>query len=329
MTNLCILKVGDGFREEEGLEGLAAALKTEGTIVWAHLQSPSEAEVSEIGSTLRLHPVALEDLEHQEDRPRLRQYDDLLSIVFSAVRSSKGTDGLVEFDPINVLVGRRFLVTVNDKPLPELDEARVRWRNSSSHLPADVGAPLYCLLDSFVDGYFPVIDQIADDVDTAEDNVVERHSPAALPSIFALKKSMLRFRRVASAGRDVVNALQRHDGFFSRDNDIYFQDVYDHIVRITDSVDTYRELLGNAMETYLSVSSNQLAQSSNRLNETMQTLTSWSIMIGCGALITGAFGMNVGGIPFAEHGHGFLRVALVIGGIMIALLGLFRRKKWV
>lgn len=328
MTHTRIFKAGEGFRDADGNIPRSDELD-DTSVAWVVLEKPSPNELEAVAAAFHLHPMTIEDLEHDEDRPRLRQYNDVLSIVFFAVRAPKDTDGQVEFDPVNIFVGRRFLVTVNDKSVPELDEALARWRDSSSHLPADVGAPLYCLLDSFVDGYFPVIDQIGDDVDTAEDDVVDRHAPAALPSIFALKKSMLRFRRVAAAGRDVVNALQRHDGFFSEANDIYFQDIYDHIVRITDSVDTYRDLLSNAMETYLSVTSNQLAQSSNRLNETMQTLTSWSIMIGCGALITGALGMNVGGIPLANHRHGFLNVALVIVGIMLALLGVFRHKKWV
>jgi magnesium transporter len=162
-----------------------------------------------------------------------------------------------------------------------------------------------------------------------EDQVVVQRVQSALPAIFALKKSMLKFRRIASAGRDVVNTLMVRDQVFSAGNVIFMQDVYDHIVRITDSVDTYRDLLSNAMETYLSVTSNELAENSNRLNITMQILTSWSIIIGCAAFITGVYGMNVEGIPFAHSHHGFGATTMLIAGATLALLGVFRRKGWV
>ena len=126
-----------------------------------------------------------------------------------------------------------------------------------------------------------------------------------------------------------MNSLIVRNEVFGQENLIFLQDVYDHIVRITDSVDTYRDLLSNAMETYLSVTSNILAENSNQLNITMQTLTSWSIIIGSGAVITSVYSMNVKGIPLARGEHGFESVMMVMFGVAIALLAIFRRKRWV
>lgn len=329
MTRLRSFKATDGFHESSDIADLAGSMGADDGVIWVALQDATPAELASIETVLHLHPMTMEDLEHNEDRPRLRQYDDVLSLVFFAVRGLDGEQTDIAFEPVNLFAGRRFLVTITAGSVPELDEAYGRWRDNAKRLPADAGAPLYCILDTLVDGYFPVIDRIADQVDDVEDKVIESHDPAALPAIFALKKSMLRFRRVASAGRDAVNSLIVRDEVFGQDNLIFLQDVYDHIVRITDSVDTYRDLLSNAMETYLSVTSNLLAENSNKLNITMQTLTSWSIMIGCGAVITGVYGMNVDSIPLAHGRHGFASVMLVMFGVAAALFAVFRRKRWV
>ncbi|HEY3414757.1 MAG TPA: magnesium transporter CorA family protein [Armatimonadota bacterium] len=329
MTQLRIYKTGEGFHEETGIGKLAEYAEGEGSVVWVALQDATPEELTALETVLHLHPMTMEDLDHNEDRPRLRQYDNILSLVFFAVRGLDGADADVDFQPVNVFAGRRFIVSLVTGEMPELDEAYGRWKNNAERLPSDAGAPMYCVLDTLVDGYFPVIDRLADQVDDVEDQVIASHSATALPAIFALKKSMLRFRRVASAGRDAVNSLVVRDEVFGRDNLIFLQDVYDHIVRITDSVDTYRDLLSNAMETYLSVTSNLLAENSNKLNVTMQTLTSWSIIIGSGAVITGVYGMNVEGIPFRHGQHGFVSVMLVMFGVAIALAGLFRRKGWI
>lgn len=329
MTKVQTFRKTGGFGHGEGIAPVRDGLSTDDATLWIRMESPTGDEVNEMASILGLHPMTVEDLEHDDDRPRLRQYDDVLSLVFFAVSDAAETGEGAKFSPVRMFASRKFLVTIADQPMPALDEAMARWKDNALRLPADAGAPLYCVLDTLVDAYFPVIDRIADDVDDVEDQVVSKHDQSALPAIFALKKSMLKFRRIASAGRDVVNTLMVRDELFSSGNVIFMQDVYDHIVRITDSVDTYRDLLSNAMETYLSVTSNELAENSNRLNVTMQILTSWSIIIGCAAFVTGVYGMNVEGIPFAHSHHGFLSTILIIAGVSVALLTMFRRKGWV
>lgn len=329
MIRLQTFKTGQGFGQAEGIAAVRDAMAVDDATLWIRVETASSADIEALASTLGLHPMTVEDLEHDDDRPRLRQYDNVLSLLFFAVAESGDADTAVAFNPVRMFATRRYLMTITDQPMPALDEALARWKDNGQRLPPDAGAPMYCVLDTLVDAYFPVIDRIADDVDDVEDQVVSKHAQSGLPAIFALKKSMLRFRRVASAGRDVVNTLMVRDEVFSSGNVIFMQDVYDHLVRITDSVDTYRDLLSNAMESYLSVTSNELAENSNRLNVTMQVLTSWSIIIGCSAFITGVYGMNVEGIPFAHSSHGFLSTVAIIAGVSIALLAMFRRKGWV
>lgn len=329
MIQIRTYEPGVGFKVSADLGALPALLADDDTIVWANLEEPTDEELAGLAAMLHLHPLAVEDLQGNGDRPRLRRYRDQLSIVFLAVKRDSDSEFALRFVRLNILAGSRFVATVVREPLEEIAEAFTSWRGNVEHLSHDAGGPLYAILDTLIDDYFPVIDDIADRVDTVEDEVVENHARASLSLIFTMKKAMLQFRRVASGARDVVNVLLRHDDLFGAESSVFFQDLYDHTVRVTDSVDTYRDLLSNAMDTYLSATSNLMAESANRLNVVMQTLTAWSIILGSGTFIAGIYGMNVEGLPLAARGWGFLfasGLCLLVAG---ALFALFRRKRWI
>jgi magnesium transporter len=329
MVQLRIYQPGKGFHEEEGLGALPGLVKDGGNVVWAALQAPTDEELTGVEHALSLHPLTIEGLRDDLDRPRIRQYGDaLLMSLFFAERADED-DGAVQFRPLHAIVATRVLVTVSPEFCAELDDSYHDWKEDADRLAPDAGAPLYELLDTLLDGYFPVVDAIAERVDAVEDRVMGADGSSGLPEIFALKKGMLRFRRMASGLREVTNTLLRHGEMFDPQNTVFFQDLYDHTVRITDSADTYRDLLGNAMEAHLSVTSNQLAAASNRLNVTMQTLTAWSIILGSGAVITGFYGMNVHGLPGASGDRGVLWAVGLMLFATLALLMVFRKKKWV
>src|SRR5205823_11383572 len=170
-----------------------------------------------------------------------------------------------------------------------------------------VGILLYSLLDSITDNYFPVIDSIVERVEDLEEQIFERFNQRAIEEIFTLKKDLLALRKVLAPERDVLNVLIRRDlPIFDEHTIVYFQDVYDHVVRITDSIDTYRDLLSSALDSYLSMQS-------NRLNITVQTLTSVSIMLMSLAAVTGWYGMNFQAMPELSQWWGYPGVTLRSG----------------
>ncbi|HEY3265815.1 MAG TPA: magnesium transporter CorA family protein [Armatimonadota bacterium] len=328
MIRLRIYNPTDGFREEDGIARLADLVGKGKDVVWAMAESPTDAELDELGSALGIHRITMEDARQEEDRPRLRHYNDVMSIVFFAVECPNMVPEEMTFQPLRLFLSPRYLVTVTDAALPQLDEAYARWRDNTDVLESNTEAPMYTILDSVVDGFFPVVDIIADRVDDIEDLVIDGAAGETRQAVFTMKRSLVRLRRVAAAGRDVVNAIVRHDETTPDPDSIYLRDVYDHLNRITDAVDTYRDLLSNVMDAYLSVTSNRLAESANRLNVIMQTLTSWSIILGSGTLITGFYGMNTSRLPFAQHPFSYeivLGLCLIVGGL---LYGMFRRKRW-
>jgi magnesium transporter len=155
-----------------------------------------------------------------------------------------------------------------------------------------------------------------------EEQIFERFSTDSLQSIFGLKKDLLALRKVLAPERDVLNVLTRRDlPIFKTHTLVYFQDVYDHVVRITDSIDTYRDLLSSALDSYLSMQS-------NRLNITVQTLTSASIILMVLSLITGIYGTNFDNIPELHFQYGYFAMLGGMVAVAIGLYAFFKRKGW-
>lgn len=195
-------------------------------------------------------------------------------------------------------------------------------RASASAKADGIGILLYSLLDSIVDNYFPVIDNIVERVEDLEEQIFERYSQEAIESIFTLKKDLLALRKVLAPERDVLNVLIRRDlPIFEEHTLIYFQDVYDHVVRITDSIDTYRDLLSSALDSFLSMQS-------NRLNITVQTLTSVSIILMSIAAFTGWYGMNFAAMPELTSRFGYPGLIAVVAIVVILEVIFFKRRKW-
>jgi Mg2+ and Co2+ transporter CorA len=194
--------------------------------------------------------------------------------------------------------------------------------NGTNGHAQDTGILLYSLLDTIVDNYFPVIDSIVDRIETLEESIFERYSQQSIESIFTLKKDLLALRKVLAPERDVLNILTRRDiAIFNDHTLVYFQDVYDHVVRVTDSIDTYRDLLSSALDSFLSMQS-------NRLNITVQTLTAVSIMLMSIATITGWYGMNFAAMPELSAVWGYPGVMIVVALIVAVEFLFFKRKGW-
>ncbi len=185
-----------------------------------------------------------------------------------------------------------------------------------------MGALIYALLDAIVDDYFPVMDDVADRVDDLEEHIFEKFDEGALTKIFNLKKELLQMRRVVAPERDVLNVMLRRDiRVFGNDDVTYLQDVYDHIVRVIDSLDTYRDLLSSALDSFLSMQS-------NRLNQVVKALTITSIILMSATLVAGVYGMNFEYMPELTWRYGYAWAL----GLMVAISGglilWFRHIKW-
>ena len=303
--------------DRELLDGRLAG----GDFFWLDLHQPTAAELSLLADAFKFHPLAVEDADHFDQRPKIDTYDDFILVV--AYGANEDQDGLVE---VHCFFSERFLVTVHRDSCPTFDDLRGRAARDTA-LPAKGAMLLYLVLDSLADSFFPGLSELDDRIDALEDEVFKKPNDAQLQELFRLKRRLVGWRKVISPERDlfarIVTGVVAIPGMTS-DMERYYRDLYDHLIRISDLVDSYRDLLTGAMDVYLSTVS-------NRLNEVMRQLTIVSTVFMPLTWIVGFFGMNFAWM--VRHISGwvpFVLLAVVTEVVALAImLVVFRRRGWV
>jgi magnesium transporter len=297
-----------------------SALRASGEFFWLDLLAPSDEDVDALGETFGFHELALEDTKKFGQRPKLDDYADHVQLVFYGV----GRDGapgaaLVE---THLYVSGDFVVTVRRRPCAELDAARARI--ASGPAPSEEYV-VYRILDSLTDSFFPVLSQMDDEIDELEEDMVKQPTDEQLARLFSFKRRLVTLRRIVGPQRDLLasggDLISRVPGLHTDRAHDYFRDVYDHLIRISDLIDSYRDLLTGAMDVYLSTVS-------NRLNGVMKQLTIISTIFLPLTFVTGFFGQNFGWmVDHVDTWQAF--VGYGVGGMLatgIALLFWFRRR---
>jgi magnesium transporter len=297
------------------------------TLVWIDLTAPQPAALEKLRIECRLHPLAIEDVRQPHQRPKIDEYASFYFVVFYVAKYSP-TIERVEIHEVDLFVGDRFVVTVHQRPVSQIDEAVRRWSQHEGELGHNIGALLYALLDSMVDTYFPVLDAIGEDVDEVQEAIFARPDRRTLRRLSRLRRELLNARRVLAPEREVINTLLRRDRPILPANTApYFYDVYDHIVRMIDTVDTHREVLASATDSYLSMTS-------NNLNEIMKIMTAWTIILMSASLIAGVYGMNFNpeaspwNMPELNAYYGYPLALLAMLAVGAGLFAYFRRRDW-
>ena len=246
----------DGF-EEIGQDVAADLLRRGDSYLWLHFDKPKEEEIRFLQETLKIHDLTVEDIVHQNQRPKLDAFDNYVYLAVHPLLRKEAWK--IEPSELDLLLGKSWIVSVHYGPLPGLIE------NSHLHdrIPRALGHRpdflLYTLLDLIVDAYFPLLDEIEDEIGRVEDRLLGKGSVININRLLALKRSLVRIRRAVSPQREVFNQLTRHDFPCIRPEYlVYFRDVYDHLIRIVEELDSLRDILSSVMEVYLASMSNQL-----------------------------------------------------------------------
>lgn len=312
------------FENVEDLDAVSELVKDKENLVWIDLNKPTEAELQKIAEEFSFHHLAVEDAAKQHQRPKVDEYENFYFVVFYSLQIDEGHKNFKATE-IDMFIGENFLVTVHYEAIPVLSEVNKRWQSNADQINRDIGVLLYSLLDTLVDEYFPVLDSLIDQVEALEDLIFEEkkgRNRNYIVTTLELKRNLINLRRVAAPERDLLNVLTRHDSpLFSAKTNIYFQDVYDHLVRVTDSLDSYRDLLSGALDANLSVISNDL-------NKVMRTLTAASIILMTATLIAGIYGMNFEIIPELKWAYGYPYAIALMIGVGLGLWAFFKRKNW-
>jgi magnesium transporter len=292
-----------------------------GSFFWLDLIDLDDVGSGLLRDAFHFHSLAVEDAEHFGQRPKLDDYDDFFYLVVHGAQSDG--HGSVE---VHCFYSEKFLVTIERGACSQLDEVRSRAVRRRQEGSGSNIMLLYRIVDSLIDSFFPVLGKFDDQIDELEDAILEKPTEEQLGTLFDMKRSLVGLRKVITPQRDLFADLADTDSGLpgmTRDAERYFRDLYDHLIRISDLVDSYRDLLSGAMDTHLSTVS-------NRLNQVMKQLTIIATIFLPLSFITGFFGQNFGWMinrissvgAFVGAGIG-LQVLVTVG-----LLMLFRRRGW-
>ena len=304
------------------VDQIQPALARDDQFVWIGLYEPELPLMRRVQQQFGLHDLAIEDAINAHQRPKLELYEDSVFVVLRTAQRDPSS-GRLEFGETHVFVGRNYVVTVRHGSQRSHVGVRQRCEATPQLLSQGPGYVLYALMDFIVDQYLPIVREIEDEVQTLEGIVLDDPTASdATARIYLLKRDLVALRRAVAPLADVCNRLMRFDiPHIPNDTRPYFRDVYDHIVRLNESIDAQRELLTSALEAHLSLM--PVAQ-----NEHMKSITAWAAMIAVPTMIAGIYGMNFQNIPELHWKYGYF---IALGSMVVACLGLFigfRRSRW-
>jgi magnesium transporter len=287
--------------------------------VWIDAADASEAEIGEIAELLGLHPLVAEDIIERNQRAKVEFTGETIHMVMFALAYRDE----LERDEIDIVLGERFLLTSHPRSWVPSDATHLKRLGVDHFLSQGTDMMLYAIVDPIVDGYFPVLDQLGDDLDQLEDEIVQTANREVVERLFRVRRELLEVRHTVTPEREVFNQLtNREVGIIAPDRLIYFRDIYDHLIRMTDELDTFRELAAGAIEMYLSTVNNNLSEIMKRLTAVT------AVLAGVGAA-AGLFGMSEAGLALSFQERSFWLVAAFCLSVGVVVLAYFRRIHWI
>ena len=301
------------------IDGLGAFLGKTGTTVWVDLVAPTQRQAETIGNALGLHPLIVEDVLEGNQRAKIETTNGVVHIVLFHLTYG---DEVIASE-LDAVLGKGFLLTVHNGD----------WDpRAGHHLAGDMvpilskGADhlLWAITDDLIDGYFPFADRIGDAIDDVQDQVVRKATPDTVERVFKLKRELIQVRRAISPVREVFNQLtNRDEELIDPDEIVYFRDIYDHVIRLTDELDNYRELAAATLDVYLT-------QVNNNLSVIMKRLTGVTVILAGIGAVAGIFGMSEAGAALGGgEASGFWVITLFVVGIAAIAAIILRRIDWI
>lgn len=303
-------------------EEIAAALHDSKGLLWVDLEKPSQREgVDLLSNIFKFHPLAVEDCFHPLQYPRIDTYSAYIFVVVHAV-CRNGSEKRLENAELDFFVGPNYVVTFRTDPMPALEKVREAGIKDPRKLRRGSDWLAHDILDALVDGYLPVIDELTDRVEELEQKALEGPTHSVLGGILAAKRELAGIHRISIPLRETISRFSRERLDNIRpETQAYFRDIFDHMVRITETSDLLRETTDGALTIY-AMSQN------NKATEVVKILTVLATVALPALIIASIYGMNFRHMPELSWKYGYLFSLLVIGGISAVMIGFFKYKKW-
>jgi magnesium transporter len=301
----------------------AAHRETPG-VTWLNIDGIHDTTVVErIGKDFGLHPLTLEDIANTDQRPKMEDYVDYAFIVLKMLRCQEGQTDIIT-EQVSIVLGRNFVLSFQQGIEGDVfSPVRERIRSAKGricHLGPDYLC--YALIDSIIDNYFVILENIGEQVEDLELELVANPNPATLQAIHHLKRELIFLRKSVWPLREVIGGMQRYESdLIAESTQVYLRDIYDHTIQVIDTLETYRDMLSGMIDMYMS-------SISNKMNEVMKVLTIIATIFIPLTFIAGVYGMNFENFPELKWPYGYLYFWIVMIAISLTMLLFFRRKKW-
>lgn len=292
--------------------------------LWVDIDSTDMHQHALLEKVFEFHPLAVEDTLSPRTRVKLEEYDRYVFVVMAGIRFDHRTPDPYDTETFNLyyFLGKNFVVTVHAVTAVGCEAVRERLQRSADLLARGAEATMHAIIDQAVDAYFPLVEQMNVNVDRLEERLFEEFDESLIHEIFKAKRAAFAFRRHIGPLREVLNILtNRPSAYIRSETQLYYRDVYDHTIRIMESVDTTRDLLAGVLETYLS-------QTSNRMNKVMKQLSIVSTIALPLIVLGGIFGMNFTRMPLVHDPVGFWAALLAMVVVSAGIVWWLHRRRW-
>lgn len=307
-------------------DAIRAALEDGDGLLWLDLFIRSEQDGALLSDVFHFHPLTIEDsVSPRVDPAKIDDHGSYIFVVVQALTKYNPNEELESVE-VDFYLGANYVVSCHREPVPAIDAFRERCHKDEQLLNHSADWFLHGILDALVDEYLPIVDAVDETIDQVETQILDRPATAQLQQILLVKRNSLRLRRAAIPQRDIMNRLSRGEfpQLISAEVQIYYRDVFDHLVRVEYLVEALRDLADGALQTYLSMVS-------NRLNEVMKVLTAAATVFLPLTLISGIYGMNFSDnqFPGFDQPWGFAVVVAFMVSVGSGMLLFFRYRKWI
>jgi magnesium transporter len=311
---------GDAFESDLPQERFKEALADKSAVLWVDIENPEDADVECLLEVFELHPLTVEDCIMPNLRPKIEEFEHYLFVVMQGIqRNDSKRVRPVELD---ICVGDNFIITFRSEPIKAVEENWSRVCKKSPIVKRGADFLFYSIADSLIDSYFPILDEVEVKVDDLERRLLSDSIQHTLSDMFSIYDELMMLRRTLAPHREILGRLNRAElPFIKASNAIYFRDIYDHLLRMSDMVDACREVTTMSLEAYTTIVS-------NRLNEIMKTMTAIATLSVPLVIVTGIYGMNMTDHPEMGPHWIYHIISIMLLSSVPIMLYFFHKNKW-
>ncbi|MBU0460487.1 MAG: magnesium/cobalt transporter CorA [Nanoarchaeota archaeon] len=286
--------------------------------IWVDVSNISKEEAEILKDKFNLHHLTAEDLVNQRTRIKVEEFTDYLFCVFYGIKKEKA----IELQEMDFIVGKNFIISNHKKEIVTFNELKNDLEKLRGLFEKGVEFIFHRLLDLEIDNFFPVLEEIDDQIETIEEDVAKRPKQELLQKVLKMKRKIVLIKKSALPQREKIGFLAKNDyKFISKEAIPYFRDIYDHAIRVSDSIDNYREAIGGTFDAYMSAVSNSM----NEVMKTLSIIATIALPLG---VISGIYGTNFAILPGQNFAYGFWMMLLGMFSVIGAMLIFFKKRGW-